>query len=273
MRHFFSPLASSNARGVMSYYAVAHGRKPGVYRTWTECKANTDGVLHARFKKFTKLEEAEAFVESGGAVLSILSQLGAEASTIRDRPAVLTAKPPHDGDDAIVAFVDGACSGNGTRHARAGYAVVFPSMERTVAEPLFGANQTNNRAEYMAAIRALELSAELDPSGRKTLFIYTDSMLLLNSATRWMATWKRSGWKKKDGKAVLNVDLLMRLDELTARRQVSWKHVSAHTGGVDWASRWNDAADKAARGVVEAARFPKPSIETLFDAWERGGDN
>ena len=44
------------------YYAVKKGKKPGVYRTWDECKAQTDGFSGAIFKSFKTKEEAEAFI-------------------------------------------------------------------------------------------------------------------------------------------------------------------------------------------------------------------
>ena len=38
------------------YYAVKKGKKPGVYRTWDECKAQTDGFSGAIFKSFKTQE-------------------------------------------------------------------------------------------------------------------------------------------------------------------------------------------------------------------------
>jgi len=56
-----------------------------------------------------------------------------------------------------------------TGHAMPAPDMRWCSLQWNALSPrlLTGANQTNNRAEYSAAIRALELSAELDPSGRK----------------------------------------------------------------------------------------------------------
>ena len=44
-------------------YAVRVGRKPGLYNTWEECKAQVDGFAKARFKGFTSIDEAKAFLE------------------------------------------------------------------------------------------------------------------------------------------------------------------------------------------------------------------
>lgn len=43
------------------FYAVKVGRKPGVYKTWTECKEQVDGFNGAVYKKFTDEKEAIKF--------------------------------------------------------------------------------------------------------------------------------------------------------------------------------------------------------------------
>ena len=42
-----------------------------------------------------------------------------------------------------------------------------------------GAVQTNNRAEYLAALCALRAADAADPAGGRPLTIYTDSQLLI----------------------------------------------------------------------------------------------
>lgn len=44
------------------YYAVKVGRKPGIYNTWAECKAQVDGFSGAVYKSFLTYEEAENFI-------------------------------------------------------------------------------------------------------------------------------------------------------------------------------------------------------------------
>lgn len=43
-------------------YAVKAGRKPGIYNTWDEAKAQVDGFAGAKYKGFTSIAEAEAFM-------------------------------------------------------------------------------------------------------------------------------------------------------------------------------------------------------------------
>ena len=44
--------------GNYSFYVIWHGKKPGIYCTWKECKELTDGVRNATFKKYSTIAEA-----------------------------------------------------------------------------------------------------------------------------------------------------------------------------------------------------------------------
>lgn len=41
------------------YYVVWKGKKPGIYKSWEECKAMISGVKYAQYKSFTTLAEAQ----------------------------------------------------------------------------------------------------------------------------------------------------------------------------------------------------------------------
>lgn len=53
-------------RYLLMYYAVASGRKKGIFHSWKECKEQVDGFPCARFKKFKSEEEANRYVECMG---------------------------------------------------------------------------------------------------------------------------------------------------------------------------------------------------------------
>ena len=85
---------------------------------------------------------------------------------------------------------------------------------------------TNNRMELTAAIEAL--SALKEPC-RVTLT--SDSKYLTDAITKgWVYSWKKKGWKKSDGKAVLNPDLWEKLMSLLALRDVTFVWVKGHAG-------------------------------------------
>ena len=45
------------------FYAVANGRIPGIYNTWSECEEQVKHFSNARFKRFNSFNEAVKFIE------------------------------------------------------------------------------------------------------------------------------------------------------------------------------------------------------------------
>lgn len=161
--------------------------------------------------------------------------------TQKGASSINTSPPP------INVFTDGSTIHNGKPYARGGYAAVFPEYpEYTTSKPL-GHGATNNRAEYLACLLAFGICDVIDPTRHRTLVVYTDSNLLIQSLTKWLPSWKRNNWKKHDGGNVANQDLLVQLDTCMGQRNIVMRHVRAHTGKTDWVHHWNDIADKMAR--------------------------
>lgn len=184
--------------------------------------------------------------------MGILDQFGIKYMVKTESTVSKPSDVAHDAiaHDAapIICFIDGSCIGNGSKHARAGLGVVFPDYpQHNVSERVKGMPQTNNRAEYSAYLRALELADLIDPQCIRMMTVNTDCKLLMDSVTKWLTGWKRKGWKKADGKPVLNRDLLEQIDELSQKRRVIWNHVLAHTGKTDYASVHNAQADELAK--------------------------
>ncbi|KAJ8566215.1 hypothetical protein ON010_g6911 [Phytophthora cinnamomi] len=227
-------LADTSAQTGGWWYAVAKGRKAGVFRTWAETKKQVENLFSASFKKFPTKEQAEAFVNQHAAATNC--QVG---------------DPDPKDINSLVAFCDGSALENGRRGCRAGYACIFPHNEQwNVAKQLVEDRATNNRAEYMAALEAMKRANIEDPEGSRMLFIFSDSMLLIRSMTEWVGTWQKNNWKKSDGASVQNRDLLELLMAEKGNRRIRWTHVKAHTGKKDWRSKWNDVADNAARNAA-----------------------
>jgi ribonuclease HI len=115
----------------------------------------------------------------------------------------------------IRIFTDGAVLNNGTNFAKGGYAVFFGKDDpRNFAGPLISHTVTNNRAELMAVIKALEIIL-IHSEGRtfgQHVEIYSDSMYTIDSITKWIPGWKRRGWIKADRDPVENMDLMSILD-------------------------------------------------------------
>lgn len=103
---------------------------------------------------------------------------------------------------------------------------------------------TNNQGELMAVLDLLRATAHLP---QEDLHILCDSQYVINSITKWMPGWKRKGWRKADGKPVLNVDLLKELDRELAGRKYTFEWVKGHAG-----HDLNEAADERARAAATA---------------------
>lgn len=113
---------------------------------------------------------------------------------------------------------------------------------------------TNNMGELMAVLDLLRQTAHLD----EDLLVYCDSTYVINTVTKWMAGWKRRGWKKGDGKPVLNLDLVQALDAaMDGRRdRVRFEWVKGHAG-----HHLNEEADRLANAAALAhkeGREPDP---------------
>ena len=122
----------------------------------------------------------------------------------------------------LIAYTDGACSGN---PGPGGWGALMRAMDG------------NNRMELMAAISALEALA------RPTeITIVTDSNYVKNGITGWIYGWKKNGWKNAAKKPVKNAELWQRLDAANARHQVTWEWVKGHAGHPE-----NERADELAR--------------------------
>ncbi|MFI7496392.1 RNase H family protein [Kocuria sp. M4R2S49] len=127
---------------------------------------------------------------------------------------------------------------------------------------------TNNMGELKAVLDLLEATAHRPD---EPLRVLCDSQYVINSITKWMPGWKKKGWKKKDGKPVLNVELMKALDAAMAGRDVHFEWVKGHAG-----HELNEAADLRARAVATAFQTGRPAPEGPgFDGASRhpGGES
>ena len=101
------------------------------------------------------------------------------------------------------------------------------------------AHGTNNMGEFKAVLDLFEATAAR-PEAK--LRVYCDSQYVINSLTKWMP-----GWKKSDGKPVLNRDLLEALDRALTGRDYEFIWVKGHAG-----HELNEKADSLANGAARA---------------------
>ena len=112
---------------------------------------------------------------------------------------------------------------------------------------------TNNRGELMAVAELLAATAH---RADEELRILCDSQYVINSVTKWMPGWKKNGWKKRDGKPVINVDILSVIDRLMQGRNVRFEWIKGHAG-----HEMNEAADERARAAATSFQAGEPANE------------
>jgi ribonuclease HI len=136
--------------------------------------------------------------------------------------------------EPILIYTDGGADPN---PGIGGWAAILKYGRR---EKLLSGNEpdtTNNRMELQAAISALQ--ALKRPC---QISFYTDSEYLRQGITQWIDRWEASGWKRKGGKPVPNVDLWQKLQRLVKQHDIDWHWVKGHAG-----DPLNERVDQLAR--------------------------
>jgi len=288
----------------ISFYAVAKGRRPGVYLSWEECEAQTVGFGGARYKKFLNAADAEAYVAQFNASTSSSSS----TSTAANAPAtsvtpVLPPVPPsprknkiytrpeftsgpasahastsngsgranleqqkiQDETGWMVVYSDGACKGNGKAESFAGIGVWWGRDDpRNLAERCPG-SQTNNRAELIAIVRALETA----PQTKQPMVIKTDSQYSMNCLQSWMPKWLANGFFSSTGQPVKNEGVIRYISALLDQRalagqKVTFQYVRGHVG-----EEGNEGADRLANVGATMPEAPERDWEALREHLEK----
>ncbi|CAK9796381.1 Ribonuclease H1 [Anthophora plagiata] len=263
----------------LKYYAVAKGRKPGIYNTWDECKLQVFQYSASVFKKFDSKVEAENFIkqhtnlkvkisdENVASVCNKRSQsqrdcsvesdeiekrkvkkrkVTTEKSIIKEHSKIICIESKKasgdyiiDSDGYVNVYTDGACSSNGRKNARAGIGVWFGDDHPLNVSETVVGRATNNMAEIQAVTVAAKQAKK---ANIKNLKINTDSQFLISCITKWMPKWKANGWMTSSNKPVINKVELIEMEKAIESLNVVWNHVNGHVGIYG-----NEMADKLAR--------------------------
>ncbi len=142
----------------------------------------------------------------------------------------------------VTLYTDGACSGNPGLGGYGGI-LIYGDVQREYS----GAEEqtTNNRMEILAVIvglNRLKYPCKVD--------VYSDSAYTVNAFLNgWIYEWAKNGWKKADGKSVLNMDLWQELYSLTKTHEVTFHKVAGHADNA-----LNNRCDELARGAIKQLR-------------------
>ena len=131
------------------YYAVKKGKKPGIYRSWEECRAQVSGFSGARYKSFLSEEEALTFLQDD------------------------ENQEMESDENTMTAYVDGSFDKNKKAFSY-GMVILFQGKETYFAEKYTDpalASMRNVAGEIMGAQAAMSYAVK---QGCKKLMIYYD---------------------------------------------------------------------------------------------------
>lgn len=203
------------------HYAVKNGRKPGIYNTWDEAKAQVDGFSGAIYKSFKSLEDAENFM----------------GNTVDQKSeAAKTAMPQVEGDaDTIIAYVDGSYD-KGSEMFSFGVVIVqngevLTTIQRAVYHEVYK-DSWQIGGELMGSLVAAEWAIE---AGYKKIIIHYDYL--------GIEKWAKGEWKANKSAPK---DYVAKFKELNKQIDVEFVKVKAHTGVL-----FNEMADDLAKEAIK----------------------
>jgi ribonuclease HI len=167
--------------------------------------------------------------------------------------------------DRTIVYCDGSSLNNTAKKGnRAGGIGVFfgENDPRNISEPITDDKVTNITTELLACIKALYILKNDNFKG--FIYIYTDSMFVINCITTWCKRWEKQGWKKEDKSEIENLELVQELYNLTKTSKVIYKHVRAHMDepkdkkSEEW-KHWygNGMADMQATAAARSVKLPE----------------
>ncbi len=235
------------------YYAVARGRKPGIYEKWygeDGAEVQVSEFPKAIFKGHSCLSDAHEWLKGFGKTEPTAHS---ELKRPKPTPAPQVKSPkvsPRDGK--VTIYTDGGCIKN---PGPGGYGVVL--LRGKHKKELSGGFRltTNNRMELMACIIGLKAL-----KSASSVLLYSDSRYVVNGITKgWAKRWRANGWMRNETDRALNADLWAQLLDLCDKHSIKFIWVKGHAGNPQ-----NERCDKLA-GKAASQRGLPPDI-----AYENG---
>ncbi len=223
------------------FYAVSAGRECGIFTDWMTTEKQVKGFPGARFKSFADKTDAVKWLED-----PVYSKKRSSSRKTKQYDVA-----PKKNFGGIVIYTDGG-SINNPGPGGYGIVIVEPGGQREFCGGF--RLTTNNRMEMMAAIVALrQFESRVEP-----IQLFSDSSYLVNGIKKgWVKKWQLNGWKKSDGKDVLNIDLWQELIRLTANGNVRFQWVKGHAGNT-----LNERCDTLA---VQSARKTDLPVDSGYE--------
>ena len=211
------------------FYAVARGRKSGIFKTWKEAQKQVKGYSFARYKKFSNEKEAQTFIQqyqkqqNGAFAGKHLKQPGYSLTKTQRQLATIKGIKLKDPSDVTI-YTDG-----GMRRSKdlGAYAFIIDDNGTIKTAKRAVKNVTNQQMELMAVLSFLQHGKDYQHWHIK---IVTDSKYLYNMFTQhWVVNWIGNHWKTTGGKPVANQNIIQPIvKELKSYDWVDFTWVKGH---------------------------------------------
>ena len=206
-------------------YAVKIGRVPGIYFTWDDCKAQTDGYPGAKFKSFpaSDAEGAMSFINGTSVDSSKTKQQNfSNASEPAEPPTTQT-----DDSGVLHIYTDGSYNKD-TKMAGYGAVILTKDIVRVLSGQVesFGGEQVNGELE--AVRKSVDWAIR---NGYRSVCIHHDYT--------GVGKWANGEWKTNREYTKKYAKYIATQREVIS---ISFEQVPAHSGVY-----YNEMADKLAR--------------------------
>ncbi len=206
------------------YYAVKEGRKKGIYRTWADCKAQTDGYSGAVYKSFKTEKEALEFMSG-----TVLEEKTKSTPTQTKSDEI----PEREAVDEVIAYVDGSYLSD-TGEFSYGMVVLRDGKEYCFSKKMYDkelSSMNNVAGEIKGAEAAMQYAVD---EGLESITIYHD----YEGIARWcLGDWKTN---KEGTKAYKQF-----YDGIKGKVHVTFRKVKGHSG-----DKYNDMVDMLAKKAL-----------------------
>lgn len=208
-----------------NFYAVRRGLTPGIYKTWPECKTQTDGFPGAEYKGFETEAEAIEYLNGTNTSLPI------SETKSNYQPNI----PVSTDNDTVTAYVDGSFDKNTKRYSYG--CILFYKNKKLTSSKAYDdetmASMQNVAGEITGALAVMEWCIK---NNLKTLHLYYDY--------EGIEKWCTGAWKTKNPNTIKYKEKYNRYiteNKLT----VIFHKVKSHSG-----NKYNEEVDKLAKQAL-----------------------
>ena len=222
-------------KGIKKIYAVKRGRKPGIYNSWLECKAQIDKFKNCRYKSFCNLEEAKEFLKS---------------SDKNEKNDSLNKKQVNNSSKELnksYAYIDGSFN-KYTKYYGYGGFLMHEGKKYIIQGSGNKPNYVKMRNVSGEIIACQEVTKKAIELGIKDLDIYYDYYGIEKWAT---GKWKRNLEETENYHNYMQ--------SIKSQINIKFKKVEGHSG-----DKGNDEADRLAKEAVNIGLSDKNNINEDF---------